>query len=159
MQQQQQQQQQQHTTAQFDAFDETVTSGFDDTKSDLGFHAGAHGMDGINVGSPDGDDHGDADEDYDYDDDDDDTKRMEDIQRRAPIKQSSPQYFKQDQLKQSQSQQGLAAAPEQQHNYYRGQPVAGISGRFQPTANTQWQMNIADRSGNVPDQQIKGSRN
>lgn len=150
-------QQQQQNTDQYDAFDETVTSGFDDTRSDPGFHGGAHGMDGIKEGSLDGNDHSDADEDHDYDDEDDDTKRMEDFQQRAPMNQPTSQYLMQDQLKQSQSQ-GLATLPEQQHNYYRGQPVAGISGRFHATANPQWQINIADRSGNVPGQQINGSK-
>lgn len=136
-------QDEQQLLAQGGAFDDTVTDGFEDTKSDLQYN----GYDMNNGEGPIDDD------DYELQDQEGRQQRMQ-IGSRQPVTHHDhhSKHSKQHTLHHQQSRSPLVNQDlPQQHNAYAEQPTHGIVGRFAAPAapaGDKWQQDIAHRNAN-----------
>ena len=142
-------QQEQHVPVQGGAFDDTLTSGFEDTKSDLHYHSDPRDTDNHGDGSVDN-------ERYELQDAEGHISHMQsDLHQRLPRHDHASKQFEQHGLQHKQSRSPLVNRdPEQQQNPYVGQPTPAISGRFQKGRDEHWQLDIAHRGGTLPGQQV-----
>jgi hypothetical protein len=128
----------QHLPAQAGAFDDTLTSGLEDTKSDVLYNGAAIGN--RSGGSVDDDD---------YDLQVEEGYVQQDPRHQVRIHGHASKHLAQHGLQHKQSRSPLidAGAKQQQHRYI-GQTTHGISGRFEIVADGHCQQDIANRSGN-----------
>lgn len=128
----------QHLPAQVGAFDDTLASTLEDSKSDVLYNGAA--IDKRGGGSPDLDE-------YDLQVEEGYIQQRSQRQGRTHGHPSNP--LAQHGLQHKQSRSPLIdAGVEQQQHRYAGQPINSISGRFENVVDEHWQQDIAHRSSN-----------